>query len=425
MKFSPNKKYNTIAVYAIIVIAISMLMVIAIFKFSTISSIVSKVLGILSPVFWGLGIAFLLNPLMNVIEKTLKRYVIKKPHPTLLRAISVTLTCVFFVALLGGLLYIVIPAFADSMTNMGENITNMYNKLYDWTERVLSDNPNLESIVKEKIDDFTSNLNSLFDKVQPMLGDIVSGAWNFVNVLFDFVLGFIVSIYILVSKETLQAQFKKLFVATFKRSTCNEIFRITSMSCKTFGNFLTGKIIDSVIIGIMCFFGCWILDIPYYVLIAVIVGITNVIPYFGPFIGAIPSAALVLFVEPRKCIVFVIFIFILQQFDGNILGPKILGGVTGLPTFWVLVALFVGGGLFKVLGLLLAVPACSVAYELLKENTRKKLRRKNMPTETKDYISDISRLYPASDKKEGLTVEELESIIIPSADEVNEVKLDV
>ncbi len=425
MKFYANKKYNTIAIYAIIVIAISMLMVIAIFKFSAISAIVKKVLGILTPVFWGMALAFLLNPLMNTVEKSLKKYVIKKPHPKLLRGISVASTAIFFVAVLCGLLYIVIPAFADSISSMTENAKLIYNKLYDWTERFLSDNPKLESIAKEKLDNFTSDINSLIDKVQPMVDDLLSGAMSFVGVLMDFALGFIVSIYILVSKETLQAQFKKLFIATFKRSTCNKVFRLATMCCKTFGNFLTGKIIDSLIIGIMCFFGCWILNIPYYVLIAVIVGITNVIPYFGPFIGAIPCAALVLFVEPSKCIVFVIFILILQQFDGNILGPKILGGVTGLPTFWVLVALFVGGGLFQAIGLLLAVPTCSVVYELIKESTRNKLRKKNLPTETKDYISDISRIYATTEKSELPTADELESMIIPSADDVNEVNLDV
>lgn len=425
MKFYSNKKYNTIAIYAILVIAVSMLMVIAIFKFSTIAAIVKKILSILTPVFWGMALAFLLNPLMNTVEKTLKNYVIKKPHPKLTRAISVATTVVFFIAVVCGLLYIVIPAFADSISSMTDNAKVIYNKLYDWTERFLSDNPELESIVKHKIDDFTSNLNSLFDKVQPMVDNVLSGAWSFVNVLMDFALGFIVSIYILVSKETLQAQFKKLFVASFKRTTCTKIFRLSTMCCKTFGNFLTGKIIDSLIIGIMCFFGCWILDIPYYVLIAVIVGITNVIPYFGPFIGAIPCAALVLFVEPSKCIVFVIFIFILQQFDGNILGPKILGGVTGLPTFWVLVALFVGGGLFQAIGLLLAVPTCSVVYELVKESTRNKLRKKNLPTETKDYISDISLIYAHTEKTELPTADELESMVIPSAEDVNEVNLDV
>ena len=335
-----NKKYNTIAVYAIIVVAVSMLMVVAIFKFSAISRVVGNILSILMPVFIGIAIAFLLNPLLNAIEKLLRRYVIRKPHPKLIRGISVSFTSLFFIAVVGGLLYIVIPAFADSISTMINNVSDIYNKLYDWSARLLSNNPKLENFVNDKIDDFSANLNSVIGQVQPMLVNVASGAWSILNFLKNFVLGFIVSIYILISKETLQAQFKKLFIALFKRSTCEKIFKVASMSNKTFGNFLTGKIIDSLLIGILCFFGCWLLKIPYYVLIAVIVGITNIIPYFGPFIGAIPSAALVLFVEPRKCIVFIIFIFILQQFDGNILGPRILGGTTGLPTFWVLVDFF-------------------------------------------------------------------------------------
>lgn len=415
-----NKKYNTIAVYAIIVVAVSMLMVVAIFKFSAISRVVGNILSILMPVFIGIAIAFLLNPLLNAIEKLLRRYVIRKPHPKLIRGISVSFTSLFFIAVVGGLLYIVIPAFADSISTMINNVSDIYNKLYDWSARLLSNNPKLENFVNDKIDDFSANLNSVIGQVQPMLVNVASGAWSILNFLKNFVLGFIVSIYILISKETLQAQFKKLFIALFKRSTCEKIFKVASMSNKTFGNFLTGKIIDSLLIGILCFFGCWLLKIPYYVLIAVIVGITNIIPYFGPFIGAIPSAALVLFVEPRKCIVFIIFIFILQQFDGNILGPRILGGTTGLPTFWVLVALFVGGGLFKVVGLLLAVPACSVLYDLLKEHTDKKLRSKNLPTSTEEYKVPFSNIYHVNGKQPVITAEILDSMVIPSADEVNE-----
>ena len=424
MRLYSNKKYNTIAVYAIIVIAISMLMVVAIFKFSTISKVLGNIISILMPVFLGLAIAFLLNPLLNAIEKLLRRYVIKKPHPKLIRGISVTFTSLFFVAVVGGLLYIVIPAFADSISSMINNISDVYTKLYAWSAKLLSDNPKVEQFVNEKIDSFSANLNSLIEQVQPMLGNALSGVWSVINFLKNFVLGFIVSIYILISKETLQAQFKKLFVATFKRSTCESIFKIASMSNKTFGNFLTGKIIDSLIIGILCFFGCWILKIPYYVLIAVIVGVTNIIPYFGPFIGAIPSAALVLLVEPKKCIVFVIFILILQQFDGNILGPKILGGTTGLPTFWVLVALFVGGGLFGAAGLLLAVPACSVVYDLLREHTANRLRGKNLPTDTQAYTVPFRKIYHADGKAPVITAEILESMEIPSADDVNEVELD-
>ncbi len=424
MKYQSDKKYNTIVFYAITVIAVSMLMVIAIFKFPAISAGVVKIMTILAPVFWGMGIAFLLNPLVNVIEKVTRKYFMSKPHPNLLRGISVALAALFFVAVLCGLLYIVIPAFADSIADISSNVTNLYNRLYDWSERFLSDNPRLESVVNEKIDNFTSNLNSLFDRFQPMVSDIISGAWSFIGVLFDFGLGFIVSIYILISKETLQAQFKKLFVATFKRTTCDKVFKVMSMSCKTFGNFLTGKLIDSLLIGILCFYGCWILKIPYYVLVAVMVGITNIIPYFGPFFGAIPSVILILLVEPGKALPFIIFIFVLQQFDGHILAPKLIGRDNPVPTFWMLVALFVFGGLFKVVGLLLAVPACMVIYDLIKENTQNKLRKKNLPTETEEYYKDIAEIYKPKEKQPLLTEAELESIIIPSADDVNEVDID-
>lgn len=421
MKVRSNKHYNTVAFYAILVIAASMLMVIAIFKFSEIKSAFQQLMSILSPIFLGIVIAFILNPLVNSIEKFANRFVMKKQHPKLLRAVSVAISAVAFIAFVGGTLYIIIPAFADSISDMVNNISNIVNRLYDWSSKLLSDNPKLESVVNSKIDDLSSDLNSLVDRVQPMLGNVLSGALGFINFIKNFIFGFIVSIYILISKETLLAQFKKLFLATFKKKTCDRVFTIAKQSNKVFAGFLFGKVIDSVIIGILAFLGLWILGIEYYVLIAVIIGITNVIPYFGPFIGGIPSAILVLLVQPHKTIWFIIFILVLQQFDGNILGPKILGGTVGLPTFWVLFSLVLGGGLFGPVGLLLAVPTFSVLYDITRTRTENKLREKKLPTDTEEYKKNIEELYCSPKKVMPLSLEELNAIEIPPADEVNEV----
>lgn len=203
--------------------------------------------------------------------------------------------------------------------------------------------------------------------------------------LMNMLIGVIVCVYFLNSKELFKAQTKKLIAATMNRKHAENIQDFANFCNKTFGGFINGKLIDSLIIGILCFVLMTIFGLPYAVLVSTIVGITNVIPFFGPFIGAIPSALIICFSSPMQAVYFLLLILALQQFDGNILGPKILGGTTGLASFWVLFAILMGGGLFGFAGMVLGVPVCAVAFYYLNLYLRKRLARRNMPMDTADY----------------------------------------
>ncbi len=423
MKIVPNKKYNTVALYAALVIAANVLLIVAILKFDAIASVFGTLMRVLSPVIWGLIIAFLMNPIMVNTEKLFKK---KKEGSSgkLMRAFSVTIASLVFLGIVVGLLVIVVPELVESIKNLFNNMGDLRNKLENWIKNTFSNYPSLVDTATEKIDAFTKDASVIFEKIQPMMDDLVSGAWDVLSFIKDFVLGFIVSIYMLCNKETLLAQIKKTIVSITKKSTCAKIMNVSSQANKVFSGFITGKIIDSIIIGLLCFIGLTLMGMPYNIMIAVIVGVTNIIPFFGPIIGAVPSTLLMLIVDPKKAILLFIFILILQQFDGNILGPKILGDSTGLPGFWVLVSLIICGGLFGFAGMVLAVPMFALLYSFTRSWVENKLKRKKLPVTTEYYKQDIEHLYAKPEKKKPLTVEELEKIVIPSADEVNEIKFE-
>ena len=423
MKIVPNKKYNTVALYAALVIAANVLLIVAILKFDAIASVFGTLMSVLSPVIWGLIIAFLMNPIMVNTEKLFKK---KKEGSSgkLMRAFSVTIASLVFLGIVVGLLVIVVPELVESIKNLFNNMGNFRDKLENWIKNTFSNYPSLVETATEKIDAFTKDASVIFEKIQPMMDDLVSGAWDVLSFIKDFVLGFIVSIYMLCNKETLLAQIKKTIVSITKKSTCAKIMNVSSQANKVFSGFITGKIIDSIIIGLLCFIGLTLMGMPYNIMIAVIVGVTNIIPFFGPIIGAVPSTLLMLIVDPKKAILLFIFILILQQFDGNILGPKILGDSTGLPGFWVLVSLIICGGLFGFAGMVLAVPMFALFYSFTRSWVENKLKRKKLPVTTEYYKQDIEHLYAKPEKKKPLTVEELEKIVIPSADEVNEIKFE-
>ena len=225
----------------------------------------------------------------------------------------------------------------------------------------------------------------------------------------------------LCSKEKLLAQFKKIIIAVTKKRTCEKVMAGFEQANSVFSGFITGKIIDSIIIGLICFIVLTIMSMPYATMISVMIGITNIIPFFGPLIGAVPTSLLILLVDPKKFIIFVVFVVVLQQFDGNILGPKILGDSTGLPGFWVLMSLILFGGIFGFGGMILAVPTTALLYSFIRGSVEEKLRNKKLPTSTDYYMKDVQHLYKKPPERTPLTAEELLALDIPSIDEVNEV----
>ena len=263
----------------------------------------------------------------------------------------------------------------------------------------------LASIVEEA-SDFVQNWmkTDLMEKVNLWMTQLTVGMIQMIREVFNFIIGIIVSIYVLFSKEKFQKQTKKLIYAVFRPGQANMILQIGGKSNEIFGGFIIGKIIDSLIIGVICFIGLSILNMPYTMLVSVIVGVTNVIPFFGPYIGAIPSAILILLADPLKGLYFIIFVIALQQFDGNVLGPKILGNSTGLSSFWVVFSILIAGGLFGIPGMLFGVPAFAVIYYIVNMLVNSILKKKELPTDTECYgkngYVDSEGIYIQKEKQE-------------------------
>ncbi len=408
MRLNTNKKNNVLIFNILLIVALSLLMIMFLFKLDRFLLLFRRILKILSPIIWGFVIAYLLNPIMKLSERTYtKLFCRKKPHKKAARRISVAITMLFFILIISLFFYAIVPEIARNISSIlkksGEWITDIENTF----NNILEKNPKLNKFYKKEFDNIITYLQNYVENKQPGIEDFVTnitkGALNFLIGVKDFILGLIVSVYLLLSKENLIAQIKKITLAIFPKRTCQRIFNVYHKSNKMFIGFISGKIIDSIIIGILCFIVMRIIGINYSVLISLIIGVTNIIPFFGPFIGAIPSAMLVFFDTPRDVIPFLIFILILQQFDGNILGPRILGDSTGLPAFWVLFAIFLGGGLFGFTGMLLGIPTFALIYALFRDFVENKLKRKRLPTDTKAYYGNVEKYYEikrAKDKQE-------------------------
>ena len=368
----------------------------------TLQSFVTKLGRTLAPVLYGFVMAYLLAPVVNWLERLLtgeadraakgKR---KAGSSRWLRAVSILLTWAFVILLVYLLMVMLIPQLVESITMLINNAENYYNKIYDWANGLLNGDTQMGSWASELIDKYYDDALAYLEGhilpwAQSMLtsltGGIWSGIWGVLSFLKNMIIGIIVSVYMLAMKERSAARCAKLIYGTFREEHARLIIRGTRKVDHIFSGFVRGKLLDSLIIGILCFIGCSILKIPYTPLVSVFVGVTNVIPFFGPFIGAIPSAFLILLVSPLKCLYFIIFIVGLQQLDGNVIGPKILGSSTGISSFWVVVAILVGGGFGGVPGMFLGVPVCASLQALLKYLIDGRLRRRNMPTEAYVYV---------------------------------------
>lgn len=342
-----------------------------------------------------------MNPILVFFEekcfrKLLKKNLDKNPSSRLPRILSITVTVLTVLLCLGGLLSIILPQLAASIKGLFDKIPGYLEAAKNWGDQTIAGNKMLSSLLGNSLDGLINSAQSLLEKATPTINQLIGNVTDFVigsaigvvNGVKNFVLGIIISIYVMFSKEKFAAQTKKILYALFSKQHTDRILRNTRRTHHIFGGFVTGKLLDSLIIGIITFVVLFIVKMPYAVLISVIIGVTNVIPFFGPIIGAIPCAVILLFEDPLKALLFIIIIIIIQQFDGNLLGPKILGDSTGLPAFWVIFAILLGGGLFGFLGMLLGVPTFAVVYSLLKTLIEERLKKKKQPSDTLAYIGN-------------------------------------
>ena len=371
-----EKKFVMWGITAFCVVAASVIFFFFIFRLHDVGALLNKILKILSPIIYGLVIAYLLGPIESFWNRRLaiilkERMKNDKRAEGIAKGLSILIALVIATIIVCGLLLLVSPRLAESIATMIDSFPFYVREVQSFIDNLLKEHPEIQVLSGEAYGKIMEHMESFIST------DLIPQ----MNIL----IGVIVSIYVLMSKEKFIGQGKKMLYALFKPNVANNILTITRQSNRIFGGFISGKLLDSLIIGIICFIGLYIMGTPYMVLVSVIVGVTNVIPFFGPYIGAIPSAFLILLVDWKQCVCFVIFIIILQQIDGNILGPKILGNSTGLSAFWVVFAILLGGGLFGFVGMILGVPVFAVIYYMIKTLVEWLLARKKLPVASEDY----------------------------------------
>lgn len=408
MKEKDNKYIKTgLMIFTVITAAI--LVFFFLFKITTIMQFLGKVIKILSPVIIGIVLAYLLNPIVNGIEIAFMGLfshfkMSMRTRKKLSKGIAITISMIVFIALVAVLLWFVIPELYDSILKLADNLKNYINVIYDYINRLFERTPEIQEKVDDILNSMTSSISNWFNVellggVQAIFEKAYSGIVGVLKSLINIFLGLCVAVYLLASKNSFLGQIKKLLYSKFKKENVNLILAVSRQVDSIFGGFISGKLLDSLIIGILCFVGVSIFGMPYPILLSVVIGVTNIIPIFGPWIGAIPCFLLVLIARPEQAIVFGIFILVLQQFDGNILGPNILGDSTGLSAFWVVVAITLGGGLFGVVGMILGVPTFATIYFLIKTYTEFRLKQKNMPVQSVSYTR-IKRINPENNSAE-------------------------
>lgn len=401
--WKPDKEYKKLGVTAFFVVAGSLLFYFLLFKTASIGKGITKVLDIINPIIYGFIIAYILNPVVQTIEngifESLKKAgrSPKKKGARYVRIISAFLTVILMLLLLYALFAMVIPQLITSIRSIIVNFPAYVRNINEFIDNIIKDE-DMDATANELINQYASIAenwvsNSVTPKLESFVTNLTSSVLNVLEFFKNFFLGVIISIYVMIAKDALLARAKRLVYSLFSLPTSNRILYNLRFVNEKFGGFLIGKVIDSVIIGMICYVVTSILRMPYAVLISVFVGITNVIPFFGPFIGAVPSVFLIFVVNPLQALYFIIFIIILQQFDGNFLGPRILGNSVGVSSFMVIVAILVGSGFFGVIGMIIGVPVCAVLLALLQTQIIRRMRKKHLPTDIDSY-RDLERIDP-------------------------------
>lgn len=433
MKIEWNKKYTTIAVYCLIVIAIAVLFVVFVFKFDSFANVFGKVWSVMAPILVGIVIAYILNPLVMLFENKFFKKLITAPpkdnladkqvsaednhnpiaerlkkrqrspekkakaRRTLARALSITLAYIVLLAALVGIVVAVVPSVSESVLDLVDKLPTYFSELETKLKLLFENNPQIREFISDEFDDLNDVMKNLASYVTPyasgIVGGVTGGIFKVASALFtgtkNLLIGLVIAIYFLLSKERMLAQAKKIFFALFKFDRCKRIFSTCSRSNKIFTKFIGSNLVDAFIIFAAMEVGCVIMGMPYATLIAVVCAVTNLIPFFGPFIGAIPCGFLILLVDPIKVIWFGIFVVVLQQIDGNLLKPFLFGETMGLPAIWVLISIIIGGGLFGIAGMILGAPVFAVFYLLFAEFVSGKLKKKELPEDTDDYTIPV------------------------------------
>lgn len=391
------KHYAKIGLTAFLTVAACIIFFFIILRWGDLAALGSKIFKSAEPIIIGLVLAYLIMPIKNSLQKKIfksltNRKIKDEKAEKIAKVSGIVGAIIFLIAIIALLIAVMVPALAQSIIGLFDAMPGYVESFVEWIQETGIGDSTFAAYIGDAITNAVDKLekwaeNDLLPLIQQYLGQITSGVVSVVKTVLNFVIGIIVVIYVLFIHETLAAQCKKVIYAIFSPDKGNTIIQVVRKSNEIFGGFITGKIIDSAIIGVIAYIGCLIMRTPSALLVAVIIGITNVIPFFGPFIGAIPSILLVTIQSPIHGLYLLIFILILQQIDGNIIGPKILGNTIGLSPFWILTSILIGGGLFGFFGMLLGVPVFAVIYYIVQQIVESRMKKRNLPAETKAYIN--------------------------------------
>lgn len=404
-KFKKNDKYFTISVYALVVILLAAIGIKIIVSWSDTQKFVSTLIGVLTPFLLGFFIAYIINPLAKFINQSILRKLFRIKNRTVRKVISILLSYIIVFGMIATIIFYIIPQIADTLTQIStfiESAQTGYNRLIAQIRLIEEKNPSWDfKAIYDFIEKIPSVVSEFITKQLPQIVPAVfSTSVSVITGVIDFFIAVIVSMYMLIDKPHLINNAKKLVYVLFGTDKGDRIVTTAGECNKIFGDFIIGKMIDSLIIGVLCWIAMTVLNIPYALVISVIVGITNMIPYFGPFIGAIPGVVLLIIVDIKFAVIFGILIFILQQFDGLYLGPKILGESTGLRPIWIIFAITVGGWLAGVVGMFLGVPVVAVISFLIDRSLKLRIKKKNIVFEEDKETGILSR--------QGIIVDETE-----------------
>lgn len=396
MKYQIEKKHISIGIVTFAVVAASIVFFFILYRMHGFMDVVSKFVSILMPFVYGLVMAYLLCPVYNWTFSQSKKIKFlkkgKKDRSNMYSRVNATLvSMITLTVILISLMWMIIPGLIDSITGLVKTLPEQINDFIEWAnvslDKLTKGNGMMASVAGSILDAGRTWVeNTIIPGSESLITTLSTHVFNILSGIKNFFIGIIICVFFLNSKETFAGQSRKIAYSVFKKENADKFLYGAHFINLTFGKFINGKLIDSFIIGMMCFIFMSIVDWPYTMLISVIVGVTNIIPFFGPFIGAIPSSLLILIVDPLTCLYFVIFILALQQLDGNIIGPKILGESIGIPSFWIMFAILVGGGMFGFVGMVLGVPIFACIYEYITYKVEGRLDKKGMSTETRDYM---------------------------------------
>lgn len=397
MKFHWKNKYLYWGLTAFGVVSASMLFYFLLFRMDVVFGALRKLISILMPVICGAIIAYLLIPIVNFQERHFYKYLVQKKHITptkghkkVVRYVSIVLALIFAFMIIYSLLAMIMPSIIESIISIINDFPRYFQNIRHWLESLLKDNPEWQTTVFSYIEQYSPKLENFLNvqilpQLRAILQHLSAGVFGTLVFIKNLLIGLIISIYLMAGKEEFVTQSKMFVYAFLSTEHANSVVKGVRFAHRTFVGFIVGKIVDSVIIGILCCIGTTIIGTPYALLVSVVVGVTNVIPFFGPYLGAIPTAFIILMVNPMQCLYFLIFILLLQQFDGNILGPKILGNSTGLSSFMVIVAILLFGGIMGIPGMIIGVPTLAVIMAGIKTFRAYNLRQRSMPMDETVY----------------------------------------